>query len=245
MAMFRFLVSFGLLLGAQQALALVIGVYELSPHMVVDGQKEPAGAVVDFARELVAKAPDCGPLTWRPTSFARSLRELETGEVDMVFMVARNEQRSKVFRYGSLPLFETRSALVVPKGSSLANLTSLEQVRGLQIGHANASIIPEYLRALNVVVHPISGDDYFFRGLKMLESKRIDAYFAPTLSNAQYQMRKYENADALTVQPLPVEPLALYVVFSKTLDEKTYAKLDALISANQARYKLLLGNYLR
>lgn len=230
---------------AHAASAVVIGVYELAPHMVVDAQKEPSGAVVDFAREIMAKAPECGSITWRTTNFARSLRELESGEIDVVFMVARNEQRSKLFRYSSSPLFETRSALVVPKTSRLANLTTLEQLRSIQIGHANASIIPDYLKALNVEVQPISGDDYFFRGLKMLESKRFDAFFAPTLSNAQYLIRKYENADALTVQPLPVEPLALYVVFSKTLDEKAYAKLDGLISANAQRYRSILAAYIR
>ena len=243
--MLRLLLSLLLLAAVPRAFALVVGVYELSPHMVVDGQKEPTGAVVDFAKEILSKAPECGPITWRATNFARSLRELESGEIDVVFMVAKNEQRSKLFRYSASPLFETRSALVVPKTSRLATLTSLEQLRGIQIGHANASIIPDYLKALNVEVQPIAGDDYFFRGLKMLESKRFDAFFAPTLSNAQFLIKKYENADALTVQPLPVEPLALYVVFSKTLDEKAYTKLDGLLSANQARYKQLLVNYLR
>lgn len=241
----RFLFSLLLLCSVPQAFALVVGVYELSPHMVVDGQKEPGGAVVDFANAVFGKGGEFGPLEWRATNFARSLRELESGEVDVVFMVARTEQRSKLFRYSSSPIFETRSALVVPKNSRLLPLTSLEQLRGIQIGHAHASIVPDYLKALNVDVQSIPGDDYFYRGLKMLEFKRFDAYFAPTLSNAQYLMKKYEFADTLTVQPLPVEPLALYVVFSKALDEKVYNRLDALVSANLGRYKALLGAYLR
>jgi ABC-type amino acid transport substrate-binding protein len=241
----RFLVSLLLLCGMPHAFALVIGVYELSPHMVVDGQKEPSGAVVDFANAVLGKGGEFGPLEWRATNFARSLRELEAGEIDVVFMVAKNEQRIKLFRYSSSPIFETRSALVVPKNSRLLPLTTLEQLRGIQIGHAHASIVPDYLKALNVEMQSIPGDDYFFRGLKMLELRRFDAFFAPTLSNAQYLMKKYEGAEALTVQPLPVEPLALYVVFSKALDEKTYARLDSLISASAGRYKTMLGAYLR
>lgn len=241
----RFLFALFLACGMPQAFALVIGVYELSPHMVVDGQQEPSGAVVDFAREVLGKGGEFGPLEWRCANFARSLRELEAGQTDVVFMVARNEQRAKLFRYSSAPLFETRSAMVTLKGSRLAPLTTLEQLRGAQIGHANGSIIPDYLQALNVEVQAISGDDYFFRGLKMVELKRFDAYFAPTLSNAQYMIRKYESAEALSVQPLPVEPLALYAVFSKALDEKTFTRLDSLISANLGRYKNLLGAYIR
>lgn len=241
----RFLISLLLLCGMPQAFALVIGVYELPPHMVVDGQKEPSGAVVDFAREVFTKGTEFLPLEWRGTNFARSLRELEAGQIDVVFMVAKNEQRSKLFRYSASPFFETRSALVLPKNSRLLPLTSLEQLRGIQIGHANASIVPDYLKALGVEMQPIAGDDYFFRGLKMLELKRFDAYFAPTLTNVQYAIKKYESADALTVQPLPVEALPLYVVFSKSLDEKTYQHLDSLISAHQGRYKALLGAYLR
>ena len=241
----RFLLSLCLLCAVPQAFALVIGVYELSPHMVVEGQKEPSGVVVDFAREVFGKSSEIGPLEWRASNFARNLRELEAGQIDVVFMVAKNEQRSKLFRYSSVPLFETRSAVITLKGSKLAPLGTLEQLRGAHLGHANGSIVPDYLKALDVEVQPIAGDDYFNRGLKMVELKRFDAYFAPTLTNAQYLIKKYEGFDALSVQPLPVEPLALYAVFSKTLDEKTFVRLDSLLSANLARYKALLAPYIR
>lgn len=234
-----------LLCGMPQAFALVIGVYELSPHMVAEGQKEPSGAVVDFAREVFGKGGEFGPLEWRCANFARNLRELEAGQIDVVFMVAKNEQRAKLFRYSSSPLFETRSAVVTLKGSKLVPLTSLEQLRGIQLGHAHASIVPDYLTALNVEMQSIPGDDYFFRGLKMVELKRFDAYFAPTLTNVQYTIKKYEGAEAMVVQPLPVEPLALYAVFSKSLDEKTFNRLDSLIGANLGRYKALLAPYIR
>lgn len=241
----RYLLFLLMLCGVPQAFALVIGMYELAPHMVVDGQKEPSGAVVDFVREVLGKSGEFGPLEWRCANFARTLRELEAGQIDVVFMVAKNEQRSKLFRYSGVPFFETRSAVVTLKGSKLVPLTSLEQLRGMQIGHAHGSIIPEYLKALAVEVQSIPGDDYFNRGLKMVELKRFDAYFAPTLTNAQYTIKKYEGADALVVQALPVEPLALYAVFSKTLDEKTFTRLDSLISANLGRYKALLAPYIR
>lgn len=241
----RFLLALLLLCGVPQAQALVIGVYDMPPHMVVAHGTEPAGAVADFAREVFGRNGEFGPLEWRCANFARNLRELEAGQIDVVFMVAKNEQRSKLFRYSSAPLIETRSALVTLKGSKLASLATLDQLRGVQIGHANGSIVPDYLTALNVEVQAIPGDDYFFRGLKMLEFKRFDAYFAPTLTHAQYMLKKYDGAEALSVQPLPVEPLALYVVFSKALDEKTFARLDALVSANQARYKALLAPYIR
>lgn len=241
----RFLLFLLMLCGVPQAFALVIGMYELAPHMVVDGQKEPSGAVVDFVREVLGKSGEFGTLEWRCANFARTLRELEAGQIDVVFMVAKNEQRSKLFRYSGVPFFETRSAVVTLKGSKLVPLTSLEQLRGMQIGHAHGSIIPEYLKALAVEVQSIPGDDYFNRGLKMVELKRFDAYFAPTLTNVQYTIKKYEGMDALSVQPLPVEPLALYAVFSKTLDERTFTRLDSLIGANLARYKALLAPYIR
>ena len=98
---------------AAHAHALVIGVYELSPHMVVDTQKEPRGAVVDFVQEVLVKSGEFPVVEWRVANFARMLRELDTGQIDMVFMVARNEQRQKLFRYSSQPFFDTRSAVVV------------------------------------------------------------------------------------------------------------------------------------
>ena len=41
------------------------------------------------------------------------------------------------------------------------------------------------------------------------------------------------------------EPLGLYVVFAKSMDEKTFARLDALITARIARYRTLLQPYIR
>ena len=230
---------------AAHAHALVIGVYELSPHMVVDTQKEPRGAVVDFVQEVLVKSGEFPVVEWRVANFARMLRELETGQIDMVFMVARNEQRQKLFRYSSQPFFDTRSAVVVSKSGKLATLTSLEQLRQMRVGHAHGSIVPDYLKAMGVDLYDISGDDYFSRGLKMVELNRLDAYFAPTLSNAQLLFKTYDGADTLSVQALPVEPLGLYVVFAKSMDEKTFARLDALITARIARYRTLLQPYIR
>ena len=142
-------------------------------------------------------------------------------------------------------MFETRSAIITLKGSKLAPLNTLEQLRGAHLGHANGSIVPDYLKALDTDVQPIAGDDYFNRGLKMVELKRFDAYFAPTLTNAQYMVKKYEGVEAMSVQPLPVETMPLYAVFSKSMDEKTFLRLDNLISANLGRYKALLAPYIR
>ena len=57
----RLLLAFLLFCGFSQAHALVIGVYELSPHMVAEGQKEPSGAVVEFAREVFGRNGEFGP----------------------------------------------------------------------------------------------------------------------------------------------------------------------------------------
>ncbi len=230
---------------AAHAHALVIGVYELSPHIVADAQKDPTGAVVDFVQDVLVKSGEFPVVEWRVANFARTLRDLEVGKLDMVFMVAHNAQRQALFRYSSQPLFDTRSAVVVSKAGQLASLTQLEQLRRLRVGHAHGSIVPDYLKALDVELYDIPGDDYFARGLKMVELQRLDAYFAPTLSNAQYLFKTYQGAEALSVQPLPVEPLSLYVVFRKTMDEKTFTRLDALISGRAARYRALLQPYIR
>ncbi len=227
------------------ASALVIGVYELSPHMVVDGQREPSGAVVDFAREVLGKNEEFGPLEWRASNFARTLHELEAGRLDMVFMVAKNEQRSRIFRYSKSPLFETRSALVTLRGLPPAEFTSLEQLKGMRIGHATGSIIPEYFKGLDIEFANLSGEDYFQRGLKMVQHKRHNAYFAPTLTNAQYLIKRMDTANLFTVQALPVDMLGLYVVYGKALDEKMVARIDAQLMANLGRYKALLSPYIR
>lgn len=174
---------------ASSANALVIGVYELSPHMVVEGQREPTGAVIDFAKEVLGKSDEFGPLEWRASNFARTLHELEAGRLDMVFLVAKNEKRSQVFRYSKAALFETRSAILTLKGMPPGELTSL--------------------------------------------------------TNAQYLLKRMHAADQFAVLALPVEVLGLYVVYSKTLDEKWAARIDAQLMSNLGRYKALLSPYIR
>ncbi|MGQ0710832.1 MAG: substrate-binding periplasmic protein [Rhodoferax sp.] len=243
MKIFRWMAAAVLAVCAWPASALVVGLYELSPHMAVEGQQEPGGVVVEYLREVLAKAPELGPVEWRVANFARTLRELEAGQIDLVFMVAKNEQRSKLFRYSSVPVFETRSAVLTLRNAHWASLSSLEQLRGMRIGHAHASIIPEYFNGLGVEFQSITGDDYFVRGLRMVELGRHDAYFAPTLSNAQYQLKRLGLSEVFTVHAMPVEPLALYVVFSKQLDERLFARLDGLIVSNLSRYRVLLASY--
>ena len=241
----RQLITCLLLMFVSHASALVIGVYELSPHMVVAGQREPSGAVVEFAREVLGKNEEFGPLEWRASNFARTLHELEAVRLDMVFMGAKNEQRSRIFWYSKLPLFETRSALVTLKGMPPGDLTSLDQLQGMRIGHANGSIIPEYFKLLDIEFENLSGEDYFQRGLKMVQHKRHNAYFAPTLTKAQYLIKRMDTTDLFTVQALPVDMLGLYVVYGKALDEKVVARIDAQLMANLGRYKTLLSPYIR
>lgn len=230
---------------ASSANALVIGVYELSPHMVLEGTREPTGAVIDFAKEVLGKSDEFGPLEWRASNFARTLHELEAGRLDMVFLVAKNEKRSQVFRYSKAALFETRSAILTLKGMPPGELTSLDQLKGMRIGHANGSIIPPYFHSLNIEFENLTGDDYFQRGLKMVQHKRHDAYFAPTLTNAQYLLKRVHAGDQFAVLALPVDALGLYVVYSKALDEKLAARIDAQLMSNLGRYKALLSPYIR
>lgn len=225
--------------------ALVVGVYALPPHVIVEDGKAPTGAVMDFSKEVLERQGGVGPIEWRVANFARCLRELEAGQMDVVFLVAKNAQREKLFRYSSTPLFQTRSAVVVLKSSRLNRVDSIDQLRGLTLGHANASIVPAYFEGLDVNFQPIPGDDYFHRGLKMLELGRFDAYYAPTLSNAQYLIKRLGDTDRFNVLPLPGDELGLYVVFSKTLDEKTVAKIDALLRASAPRYRDILNGHIR
>ncbi len=227
------------------AWALVVGVYELSPHVIVEERKEPAGAVVDFVNEVVVRHGGMGAIEWRVANFARCLRELENGQMDMVFLVAKNPQREKLFRYASTPLFLTRSAVVVRKSHPLSRVGAMEQLRGLTLGHAHASIIPAYFDGLDIRFQSIAGDDYFNRGLKMLELGRHDAYYAPTVSNAQYLVKRMGGTQQFNVLELPGDALGLYVVFSKTMDENMYSRMDTLLRDNVARYRDLLGPYIR
>lgn len=79
----------------------------------------------------------------------------------------------------------------------------------------------------------------------MVQHKRHDAYFAPTLTNAQYLLKRMHAADQFAVLALPVEVLGLYVVYSKALDEKLAARIDGQLMSNLGRYKALLSPYIR
>lgn len=192
----------------------------------------------------------CATAAWVPSNGGLQILPAacvnwKTGRWTWFFWLQRTRNVKNCSATPVPPLFLTRSAVVVRKSHPLSRVGAMEQLRGLTLGHAHASIIPAYFDGLDIRFQSIAGDDYFNRGLKMLELGRHDAYYAPTLSNAQYLVKRMGGTQQFNVLELPGDALGLYVVFSKTMDENMYSRMDTLLRDNVARYRDLLGPYIR
>ena len=103
---------------AAHAHALVIGVYELSPHIVADAQKDPTGAVVDFVQDVLVKSGEFPVVEWRVANFARTLRDLEVGKLDMVFWWPATRSAKPCFATAANPCLTRARRWWCPKPAS-------------------------------------------------------------------------------------------------------------------------------
>ncbi|MNJ93391.1 Bacterial extracellular solute-binding protein, family 3 [compost metagenome] len=212
-----------------------IALYDLPPHMHM-GPKGPQGAIPEFMNKYVFVGSSWKP-RWRVNQFARIMKDLENGRVDMAVMVAKTTEREHLFEYSALPLYQTHSGVIVKKDFKVNRLDSLEPLRGMKLGHDLASIVPSYFKGAGVNFYFISGENYFRRNLQLLKSGRVDGIFVPTWSHATFEL---QNNTDFTILELPEGALDLYIVFKKNINPEFSQYVNKVLKTQKSEYLKIL-----
>jgi len=203
-----------------------IGYYSLPPHSM-NIQEAPAGAAISYLQENIFPESEY-TISWKFLPFARVLSELSAGRIDCAILIAKTTQREQEFKYPDNYLYQTKNGLIVLKNRQLTEVVSLDQLKGMRLGHVVGSVRPTELGQLGVVFENISGKDFTRRNIKKLEKNRIDAVYVPTLSHAKYEYGKMGDRSDVNFLPLPmIEGHKLYVVFRKDIPESILNDFNA------------------
>ncbi|MDG0815968.1 substrate-binding periplasmic protein [Bdellovibrio svalbardensis] len=244
---FRSLIAFSVLLSAPgfaQQKELRVATYDIPPHVFVSKQGDlPAGAAVDFFN-LYMNPQRKYKVKWLVTPFARFLIDLENKKIDVGLLLAKNPDREKLIRYSSHSLYTTYSGVIVSKGFKLKELKTLTDLKGMTLGHSQASITPPLLVKAGVKFDYLSGEQVIRRNIERVRLKRIDGVFAPTYTNAEYLLQNDKSVQDMHLLKIPESRLDLYIVFRKDIDQETFEYLSSQITKHYSSYPALVKKYI-
>jgi ABC-type amino acid transport substrate-binding protein len=222
---------------------LRVATYVLPPHVFLDkSDAKPVGATIDFFNQHM-NSQNKYDIKWIVMPFARFLIDMENQKADVGLMLAKSPAREKLLRYPSQSIYTTSSGVIVSKSFKLKELKSLQDLKGMTLGHSQASITPVALREAGIKFDYLSGDDVILRNIERVRLKRIDGVFVPTYSNAEYVLSLAKNAHEMRLLKIPENTLDLYIVFRKDLDQETFDYLSEQISKHRASYLQLVQKY--
>lgn len=208
-----------------------VALYDLPPHVIAEG-KEPQGSIPEFLNKFIFNDSSWKP-RWRVNQFSRIIKDLESDRVDMAVLVAKTPEREGLVEFSEVPIYKTRSGIIVKKDSKLTRIDSLEPLRGMKLGHDLGSVVPQYFKESGVDFVFLSGEDYFKRNLQLLRAGRVDGVFAPTWSHASYELR---GSSEFTILEVPEGALDLYVVFRKNLNPEFVKYVNKILKTQKSEY---------
>ncbi|MNK89339.1 Bacterial extracellular solute-binding protein, family 3 [compost metagenome] len=203
-------------------------------------ETQPVGATVDFFNQYL-NSQQKYDVKWLVMPFARFLVDMENQKADVGLLLAKDPTREKLLRFPAQSLFATASGVIVSKNFKLTELKTLQDLKGMTLGHSQASITPMALREAGIKFDYLSGDEVILRNIERIRLKRIDGVFVPTFINAEYVLSK--GGSDMRLLKIPGSALDIFIVFRKDLDQETFEYLSQQISKYRSNYPLLLKKY--
>lgn len=212
-----------------------LGVYPLPPHVSLDESGLSQGLAVNYIQKLAHSLNWNLKITSMP--FARILAELEIQNLDMAILVAKTPERERKFLYSNQPLVQDNSCFI----SMTKDGWTLDKIKNsktpITIGHAVGSVIPPYLKDLNIHWDFLSGNDYFKSNISRLLLGRVQAVFAPTMSHANFLLKKEFPNEKFFIEKIKDGSIELFIVYKKNFPKQMKRKADQFMM-DQGRYNL-------
>lgn len=187
------------------------------PYQYENDQKQLTGLDVELV-SAVAKLADC-KIHYINRPWARALREIEKGDLDMAPGASLNDERQQYARFSD-PYREEVVVLMVRKGDSakmpltkLADITSLKLRLGVTRDYYNGPDFETLMKepAFARQVEEVSATEQNFHKLK---GKRIDGVLVDPVVG-KHLAKQLGMSDLLEVHPLPISRDDIYFMFSK------------------------------
>lgn len=224
-----------------------IGFFRNPPQAFCENGK-CKGGIIEYWNKYV------GPLMgvdieWvGPLPPVRLLESLEKGDINCIALLAKNNERAKLYDYPEKPFFMINSGIAVLKTSKLKKVSSADDLVGLTMGFFEKGFIHPSLKYKRIKWNLSSHTDWQDQNLKRVAGGWIDACYVPDISPLVYAIKmnpKY--AKKLTVLAIPNTKKGLYSVFSKMDNGKYLKKYNIAHKAvlKKIRYQTILNKYLK
>jgi polar amino acid transport system substrate-binding protein len=197
---------------------LRVGWEPYAPYTFADGDSQVTGADIDII-ELVAQNIGCS-MEFVELPWARILREIETGALDVSTSTSKTSERTK-WAWFSNSYRETEMAIYVRKGeSSSYRLSSLADIPGQRF---RLGTIVDYFYGGDIArlfAEPafstwIEGAPDYRTNIVKLVNRRIDGYLVEDVTVMEAELEGLGFSDRVERFPLHVPGEKLHFMFSK------------------------------
>jgi len=190
--------------------------FDNPPHIYIDEEGNPAGAVYNFIEEGIAPEMDI-KFNWvrESTSIPRQMEDIQNKRDTVIALLTYSEERAKLMLFSETPFYSEPPVLAVSRSNPIEAITSVEDLRGMTVGYAIGGYLTPFMRDDSIVFDLLSNSNYHRVNLKRLNLGRIDAVYAPGKSSLAYNIKVMGLNDEIKLLDLP-EPLTpYYIVFSR------------------------------
>jgi len=222
---------------------LRLGGFTVAPLMMGEAGEPLRGALPDFIRREIAPQTKLR-FVWLPSmSFARALRSLRDGSLDVLLMYGADGSKGNGISRFDWAYLHTGAHLAVVPDSQLLKIDALEQLRGLEIGWLSGSQMPQELRELGIHWQLASGQNWQTVNLRKLQAGRLAAAYYANPYSPSYIARK--NGIAIRLLPLPMPARSFTMAYSLKTDPARLAEFEGLAVAafKGERFKQFLEQY--
>ncbi len=208
---------------AQSAIAadecsLSVGWEPYGIYIYVDEYDDPQGFDIELIRTL-AEAVNCH-VELHELPWARHLKELEAGRIDVATSVSKNEERAR-FGYFSIPYRTNEMALYIRRGEahrydldSLADIPAQGFRLGVVDGYFYNDEFAKLMKTNEFVVHTEPVLDYRTNLLKLVHG-RIDGFLSDDVGVVFWEARRLDVLGAIEPYPLRLAGGEFHLLFSR------------------------------
>jgi len=231
-----------------QACQLSVRIYPYQPLSYQTAEHRWQGLNIDFINELLPKI-NCSS-KYIAIPFARSIKMLREGKVDVMLNVTKTPEREKYFSFIGPMRFET--ILLVTHRAMNTKISTLEDIlnikgeiglrRGTYIGENFEQLMKNELGFSKKIV-TISNTKQM---ITMFNKRKIVGFFEEEL-HFHYQKKNNLDYKDLVIQPVEVATEPVYIAFSKkSVPENLLAQLSVVNHQliNNGTYQKIIIHYL-
>jgi hypothetical protein len=201
---------------------ITVGYFLLEPHSKQQNEKH-IGAIIDFWRLHIAPKMKVKINFVGPYPVPRLIRETTSGRVNVIALLAKNDERSKILDYPDMPFTNTSSAIAFLREHKIHQIDRITSLNGLTLGFFGMGFIHPLLKNQKIDWSITYRTDWLKVNLKILSFKRIDGIYHPDRHSLRHGIRVNKMENSVKILKIPETQIGLYSLFSKN-DKGVYLK---------------------